>query len=69
MNTSGSCLGLLFFLLCMNNIFFCYSIFADDFCLSFENSDPVFVNNVVNILNIDPIYFNFNKNCKTQFIF
>ena len=48
----GSCLGLLLFLVYINDIFSATEInmrlFADDACLSFQHSDPDCVNSVIN---------------------
>ena len=44
----GSCLGLLLCLVYINNIFYATEVilrlFADDACLSYQHSDPDFVN-------------------------
>ena len=48
----GSCLGLLLFLVYINDIYSSTEInmrlFADDACLSYQHSDPACVNSVIN---------------------
>ena len=48
----GFCLGPLFFLVCINDIFSSNDInmrlFADDACLSYQSSDPEYLNETIN---------------------
>ena len=70
----GSCLGPLLFLVYINDIFCSTEInmrlFADDACLSYQHSDPEYLNEVINnkLVKVDKwlrdnkLFINYSKN-------